>query len=481
MPLSHHTRSIARDLDSVFSVAAMQRAWSVAVRMGLRSQALADLHDFLDVHLNLPHYLQALRTEVLSGQYRPSPPEVTLQEKRIGIPRRLCIPAPGDAILLQTVVEALERPIASGQPHPNAYYSRSHAVPSESDIEGTFGYPWYVLWPQFQKQIWRFASSHDYIVITDLANYFDTIPLSALRNRLSSFEAVKEPVLNFLFFLLDAFTWRPFYMPQSGVGLPQINFDAPRLLAHAYLFPVDDALQHSTGGEFVRWMDDINCGVPDIDTARHLLRDLEILLNSLGIRLNAGKTAILTGQDALKHFHVRENQALNVIKNSLQTAEPGSARWHLILLILKKRYKRFRRDRREGHWDKLYKRYFNLFSRVKDGLLEKDVPSLLNDMPSIRGSICRYYSELGPSRTRLLHLTNFLRSGRCLDDASLFEIIRVFVAWRGQKRGPRQSEMISLIPIISRLGSDPIAGSNMTVCGVSRQYGFLLSMVRLTR
>ena len=44
---------------------------------------------------------------------------------------------------------------------------------------------------------------------------------------------------NFLFFLLDAFTWRPYYMPASGVGLPQLNFDAPRLLAHAYLFPID--------------------------------------------------------------------------------------------------------------------------------------------------------------------------------------------------------------------------------------------------
>ena len=241
----------------------MIRAWKNTVRTGLRRQPLSDLHDFLDVHRNLRPYLQALRSEVLSGNYRPSPPEITLLEKRDGIPRRLVLPSAGDALLLQTIVNALEKSIAAGQVHPNAYYSQSHAPPTPEDVDGTFAYPWWILWPQFQQRIWQFTRVYDYVLITDLANYFDCIPLAALRNRIASMSAFSENVLNFLFFLLDAFTWRPYYMPPSGVGLPQLNFDAPRLLAHAYLFPIDSELQGSTGGDFVRWMDDINCGVPD--------------------------------------------------------------------------------------------------------------------------------------------------------------------------------------------------------------------------
>ena len=189
MAVTHHAAVVARDLESVFSVARMRRAWRRAVRTGLRRQPLADLHDFLDVHRNLKPYLRALRTEVLSGQYRPLPPEITLLEKRDGIPRRLCLPAPADAILLQTLVNGLEPVISTRQPHPNAYYSQSHAPPTVEDVDGTFAYPWWTLWPQFQERIWGFTRTHDYIVVTDLANYFDCIPLSALRNRISSFGA----------------------------------------------------------------------------------------------------------------------------------------------------------------------------------------------------------------------------------------------------------------------------------------------------
>ena len=60
----------------------MSRAWRTTVRTGLRRQHLSDLHDFLDVHRNLKPYLKSLRSEVLSGQYRPAPPEIALLEKR---------------------------------------------------------------------------------------------------------------------------------------------------------------------------------------------------------------------------------------------------------------------------------------------------------------------------------------------------------------------------------------------------------------
>jgi len=445
----------------------MHRVWRDTVRTGLRRQTLADLHDFLDVHRNLRPYLQALRSEVLAGQYRPLPPEITLLEKRDGIPRRLCLPAPGDAILLQTLVDVLEQAIAAGQPHPNAYYSQSHAPLSAGDVDGTFAYPWWILWPQFQQRIWKFASTYDYVVVTDLANYFDCIPLPALRNRIASFGAFSETVLNFLFFLLDAFTWRPFYMPQSGVGLPQINFDAPRLLAHAYLFPIDAELQRRTSGDFVRWMDDINCGVPNTDAARLLLRGLEIVLNSLGVRLNAAKTSILTAQEALAHFWVRENSTITVLTNLVKTATPASASWQRHRAYARSRYRVFRRQPREGQWDKVCKRYFTLFGLLGDPTLQRDVPALLNDVPALRGSICRYYALLGPSTTRLQHLEHFLRSGRCLDDASLFEIVRALIAWRGQTRGTRRDSIISLVQVVSRLGSESIANTDFTVAGVS--------------
>ena len=467
MSVTQPQRAVERDLDAIFTVPRMQSVWKKTVRTGLRRQPLSDLHDFLDVHANLTSYLQALRTEVLSGQYRPQPPEVVLLEKRDGIPRRLCLPSPGDAILLQTLVSVLEAAIAASQPHPNAFYSQSHSGPSIEDVDGTFAYPWWILWPEFQRRIWHFAGTYEYVVVTDLANYFDCIPLGSLRNRIASFGAFNETGLNFLFYLLEAFVWRPFYMPLSGVGVPQLNFDAPRLLAHAYLFPIDNELQSITKGDFVRWMDDINCGVKSVDDARHLLRQLELALNSLGIRLNSAKTRILSAQQATEHFWIQENRTITVLTNICKMAHPGGRVWNALRTYVLKRYRRFRRAGRTGQWDKVCKRYFTLFGLLMDGHLERDVPELLADLPGLRGSICRYYSILGPSPRRLGHLEGFLRSGKCLDDASLFEVVRTFVAWKGQMMGQRRARILSLAPLVAELGSERVGKSKMTVSGVA--------------
>ncbi len=467
MPVSHRSAIVARDLDTVFTIPRMRAAWQKTVRTGLRRQPLTDLHDFLDVHRNLDHYLLTLRTEVVTGQYRPLPPEIILVEKRDGIPRRMTLPGPADAILLQTVVDALEPAIKTEQPHPNAYYSRSHAPQSVQDVDGTFAYPWWLLWPEFQKRIWQFAQARNYVVVTDVANYFDCIPLSVLRNRIAACGAFKETVLNFLFFLLDAFTWRPFYMPSSGVGLPQLNFDAPRLLAHAYLFPVDEELQRRTGGDFVRWMDDINCGMADIGSARHLLRGLEIVLNSLGLRLNAAKTQILSGREALQHFWVNENRALTIMIGLLKGTNTGSPLWQAVQLRATKRYRKFHRRTRMGHWDKVYKRYFTIFGILRAATLQRQVPALMDMVAGLREPICRYYALLGPSNLRLQHLEHFLRSGRCLDDASLFDVVRTLIAWKGQVQGARRNAIVGLVPHVSRLGSDGRPSTGLTVAGVS--------------
>ena len=467
MPVSHHSTVLAQDLDAVFTVPRMSRVWRSSVRNGLRRQPLADLHDFLDVHRNLTLYLRALRSEVLLGRYSPHSPELTLLEKRDGIPRRLALPAPADAILLQTIVQVLETNISSGQPHPNAFYAQSHSPPGPEDVDGTFAYPWWLLWPEFQKRIWKFVSNYPFVVVTDIANYFDCIPLRSLRNRVASLGAFNEPVIDFLFYLLGAFTWRPFYRPSTEVGLPQINFDAPRLLAHCYLFPVDTELQMRTNGDFVRWMDDINCGVVDEDTARRLLRGLETVLNSLGVRLNAGKTKILKAEEAVEHFWIQENRSLTILSNLLEVAVPGSASWQAHHAKAKSMYRRFRNRKRVGHWEKIVKRYLTLFGRLNDPQIIRDCPSYLTDHPGLRGAVLRYYARLGPTRARLTHIATYLTSGRCLDDASLFEVTRTLIAWKGQVRGTRRNAILALITTIQDLGSEAHSDTNMTTAGVT--------------
>ncbi len=96
--------------------------------------------------------------------------------------------------------EYLRPIIQSKQPSNNAYFSRNTVQPkSASDIDETFGYPWWILWPEFQKRILEFAEHKNYLIVTDVANYYDTIDFGQLRNYIASldhFSEIYPPVNN---------------------------------------------------------------------------------------------------------------------------------------------------------------------------------------------------------------------------------------------------------------------------------------------
>jgi len=271
--------------------------------------------------------------------------------------------------------------------------------------------------------------SHQYVVVADIANYFDCIPLTSLRNTIASLGNFSENILNLLFYLLEEFSWRPYYMPHGGVGLPKMNFDAPRLLAHAYLFKIDEELDKATNGDFVRWMDDVDAGVNSLIEGKRLLRDLDNVLGSQGLRLNTSKSKILSGKEAIAHFWVQENRALTIIENSIKHGSGSTATQKKQINILKKRFTKYHRKPKKGHCDQVLKRYFTLFGRIGDPYLEKHIHPLLEEHPNLRGSAFNYLARLGPTRKRLSMIEEFVVSGHCEDEVSLFEAVRCIIAW----------------------------------------------------
>ena len=306
-------------LKECFHPAAMESYWQKIVKDGMRKQELLDLHDYYDFHVNRKTLIPIIRAQIINGVYAPKLPQIIRKEKKYGVCRHMQIPSPDDALVLQTLVEKLAPTILKAQPSQRAYYSRSHSAPkSESDVDDKFSYEWWKLWPEFQERIYEFSKAFDYVVVTDIANYYDNISFAGLRNVISSYGNFDEELLDFLFFMLESFVWRPDYLTLSGFGLPQVNFDAPRLLGHSFLFEIDQYLSQSTNENFVRWMDDIDFGVNDISEGKKILRDLDELLLTRGLRLNMGKTKILSSQDARRYFMVEENRYLTILDKRIQ-------------------------------------------------------------------------------------------------------------------------------------------------------------------
>lgn len=450
------TLRLRQELDSVFSTTRMTSAWKNSVRPGLRNQTPPDLHDYLDYQRNLAAILGRIRAEVLDGRYRPASPVFMLQEKKYGVPRRLAIPSAEDALVLQTLSDFMRPALLGASPDSeHAHYSRSHMPPTFEQLDDSFAYPWWISWPRFQKQIWKFTQEHDYLVTTDIANYFDCIPLSSLRSTLSALGDFRQDPLNLTFYVLEAMSWRPYYMPASGVGLPQINFDAPRLLAHSYLYPVDRDLSAATNGSFARWMDDINAGVSSLADGKRILRDLELLLNSLGLRLNASKTQILSAEEATKHFWIRENARLNVISGIVNFGTGSAASRKRTERWLRLKYRAFLREEQIGNAEKLRKRYIGLFTRIQSGSLEREMPSLLASRPGLREHAFKYLRTLGFSISRYRIVRSFLLSGDASDDASVYRAASCLADWCLPKSGTTLAEVGGLGLMLLERGDGP--------------------------
>ena len=448
MTTTLHTSRLAErvmTLDSCFQINIMDKAWQNYVKTGMRNQALLDLHDYYDFHRHRKKLFSRIRDQILEGSYRPKAPLVIRQEKKYGVCRHLQIPTTEDAVVLQTIVENIAPFIEKAKPSNRAFYSRSHGkLKSEADLDESFPYAWWELWPEFQKRIYEFTNTFNYIVVTDISNYFDNICFKQLRNVLSSLGRFDEALLDFLFYMLESFVWRPDYLPLSGIGLPQINFDAPRLLSFAFIFEIDEYLKKRTSDNFVRWMDDIDFGVQHLSEAKEILRNLDELLLTRGLRLNMGKTKILNQKEAKKYFYPDENRWLTIMTQRVKRLIASGLSINNEIILIRKRFRRFYKKPAIGRWDKILARFFTISSLTRDTFLEGIVDDLLESTPSIRQQVLRYYMELGPSKSRWKHLSSFYLGKHCSDDNAIFSTAKVFIEWKVSSGSSYRTEIANL-------------------------------------
>jgi len=237
----------------------------------LRNLDLKDLYDHYDFNYNIEERAKAIRSEILNGTYKVSQPLIYRIEKQFGICRHLVIPQPTDALVLQVLVENIATEILDNQPSKNAFYSRDKHNVSQPHKVDEYGLAWRQQWKQLQRKIYNFNEEKELIIVTDLSNYYDSIDTKELRKVFTSYTKVDEVLIDLLFRILEEISWKPDYLPYSGRGLPITNIEGVRLLAHSFLFEVDEVLKQKTNNCFTRWMDDIVVGV---DSRKMQLRPL---------------------------------------------------------------------------------------------------------------------------------------------------------------------------------------------------------------
>lgn len=435
-------RAREAQLEKALNAKRMEVLWQNHVRDTLRKQAISDLHDHYDFHLNRKNRIKSIITTVLNGNYQPARPLRIRSEKSHGMSRHLVFLNPEDAVVLESVADFIMPIIKKAQPCDNSYFSRNHKQPKGPEvIDDSFAYPWWILWPQFQKRILNFAEHRKIIVVTDVATYYDTIDFTRLRNFISSLGEFSEIFLDFLFFLFERFVWRPDYLPFPGKGLPQLNLDAPRLVAHAFLFEIDGFLNEVTNGDFVRWLDDIDFGCDSYREAQQILRDMDELLLSRGLHLNSSKTKIFLREEAFKHFQLRENRYLSVLEKRIKRRLDDGENILWEVKKLRYRYYKFTVVDKVGQWDKIVKRYFTIATICKSHFLVNHAYDYLCKNSALRSSVFNYFIALGWSKDKEDILLKYISIAN--DDESFMRAVDVLLTWVPDGTVKYKNKMVS--------------------------------------
>jgi hypothetical protein len=437
----------AKNLRDVINVARLKATWRNKVREAMRRQPIPDPLENLDFHIRIDAISKTIESEVLTAAYIPNTPTRFLSEKSKGLCRQIVIPSVKDALVLQTLSDALWADIKSKAPTKKAFYAPgdhqfSKVVKGHSNEYGSIG-----AWLAFQESIFGFAKSKKFIVVTDIANYYDTISYDHLRNILAELSLAREHALDLLIYTLSCMLWQPDYMPRVHVGLPQSNLDAARLLAHAFLFEIDEVLMNRKGADFARYMDDIDVGVDSVSEARAVLRDLDLSLQTRQIRLNSGKTKILTEVQAQQHFKIRENLLLDRLAELIgEKKSKGHAIDRERLKVEMAIRAGLRRGTfASGNGEKILKRLINFARQLHADISDEIFYNLLCNWPALRPTLFVWWQSRIAPESKLALISKFFAEGGLVDDAAKMDAAVAIVIARLPKDKLVEGEIAKII------------------------------------
>ncbi|MCG5495911.1 RNA-directed DNA polymerase [Ectothiorhodospira variabilis] len=412
-------------LSSLFDKKEVSSVWRKIVRGQLRSLDFKDLYDHYDFNYNIEDRATAIRNEILNGTYRVSLPLIYRLEKKFGVCRHIVIPQPIDALVLQVLVESIAEQIIKHQPSDKSFYSRDkHNVGKPHDA-AEYGLSFRSQWKKLQKEIYRFNDEKELLIVTDLSNYYDSISIEELKKVFLGYVENNEVLVDILFRVIEEISWKPDYLPYTGRGLPTSNLEAIRLLAHSFLFEIDEVLKQRAHDSFTRWMDDIVIGVDSWKEAIELISSISDMLKSRGLALNLSKTAIYDSKEAHYHFQIDENKYLD----SLEGIKKGDANYKQATTDLKKNFKKHLKDHGPKYWDKIAKRYITAFGKLESTKLLTEISRVYLNYPGLRPNLLYYLSRIGYKKQTAQKVEEILLNVNVFDDISLYQISSLVTSW----------------------------------------------------
>lgn len=169
-------------------------------------------------------------------------------------------------------------------------------------------YAWSVVYGDFNSKLYAAAKSFSgsYVAELDIANFYDSIRLDILENKIREItNSAESEVVSLLFHFLNYWNREVNFYNRQTVGLPQDALgDFSRILANFYLQDYDLYMKmkaDEVGGSYFRYADDQFLFAPNEEIVRKLVFLASKKLNCFGLSINQKKVAYKKTEDLIKH------------------------------------------------------------------------------------------------------------------------------------------------------------------------------------
>lgn len=315
----------------------LKRIWKKQVRRSLRSMTFNNFNMAPDpIHYagyewGLETLVATLARDIRLGRYSPERGEIVRTAKGKGLSRPLCFLAARDALVYRTITWLVQGQLVANAPnwvgftHADKGGAKSDKSSSllNSDVEdhGHESFDWFRFWLARQGQILKMVDDPaiTHIVESDIANFYPSIRLEAVREHLHSYTNLEKEVVRLCVQIIDGVMPRSDYSEISLMGLPQEQIGSSRAIAHSLLQHVDKEFgSEGQQGRYTRYMDDILVGVTNPSEGERCISRLQRSLESLGLYPNASKTVVTTVDDYLFETMAEANGEIDRLDAELE-------------------------------------------------------------------------------------------------------------------------------------------------------------------
>lgn len=391
-------------LDRLGDPTLMRTVWKKGLRGTFRTLRLAELHlaqdplYFAAHEWDLSAITSRLADDVRSGAYTAERPKVVRAAKGIGLTRPIAHLSFRDALLFKTLVALGENSLIQSMPSWSRMGRRD--PDNDSDLASDSG--WFRGWLKRQGQLWVISETWEWLVETDISNFFPSVDGRAVLALVRSSSNLGEDCIRLLGQQLRAFSPSPEYRELAAWGLPQERSDASRVLAHSLLRDLDEEFRvEGDANRYSRWMDDVIVGAATREEAVVIVGRVQDALEKLGLYPNRAKTRIYRATEFQVDYMKDVNDYLGAVHDQVEAGQPTDLvtfqrqlRIHLRMPV----------SRRPKAWDRVLRRFYTESRRLGVPYLLPSWPVHLKSEPTSAAHIFDYLSVFRVTEGRVNRL-----------------------------------------------------------------------------